>query len=539
LQLWDLTSKRMLAIEPAITNCRTFTFSSDSRKIVVGQFPRVVGEPPEPILVYDLPSGKQMKSLPTAWLPWGLELDPSGLKLAISTAEDKSVIVRDMTTGQVIWSLAVPFAVNGMAWNAGGSLLAAAGGDGNIYVWDMNLGKLVQTFSGHRSSAIRVTFNQRGNLLASTGWDGRLRLWNVLTGDEICNWPFEWEQYHVKFSSDDSSLSLFGGTTRTLFKIDGNAETNVLKFINTGNEELWSCAYSADGQVLASTHPDGVRFWDRWSGSLVGFQAANYADTVAFDRQGQVLFVDSRLGLLQYPITRSVEGGTNKLILGAPEHLNERHNFDRYCRPFDQKPTTAAMVSGGKVYLVELATHREKNMLTSAKPIDYASLSNDGRWCAASGYNDTNLTIFDLNNSLAVKVLPVPLQMKTMAFSPDSRWLVTGDTGQYQVWDTTNWKRAFVRSRNATAAGPGVIAFSSDSRTVAVARSAQLICLMDVATGAELATLESSLPQNIAYMEFSPDGNELAVIGEVRMHYLQLWDLRQLRKELKAINLDW
>jgi WD40 repeat protein len=254
---------------------------------------------------------------------------------------------------------------------------------------------------------------------------------------------------------------------------------------------------------------------------------------------GTILYTDSDDALRQWPLRWLVEAGTNKLSFGTAENISARPNFDRYCRPFDQPPTTAALVSNGKVHLVDLASRREKNVLTATKPFGYASLSHNGRWCAASSYDDANVTVFELSNSIALKVLPAALQAKTMAFSPNNRWLVTGDNQQFQFWDTAGWKCVFALPRTATAAGPGVVAFSSDSLLVAVTISAQLVRLMDTANGNQLATLESSAPQNIGSMEFSPNGSQLAMLGYGPVHYLQLWDLRLLREQLAAMKLDW
>ena len=539
LQIWDLASQRVVALKPAVTNCRSLCFSSDSSKVVVAQFANGIGKAPEPTLLYDLKSGLPIRSFASASLAWGLTLNPTSTKLAVSSTDNTHVIVQDVTSQRVIWSLPHPQGVSGMAWNSLGNQLVTACMDGQIYLWDMNSGGLVRIFSRHESAAIGVSFNHHNHLLASTGWDGCLRLWNALTGEEICNWPCEWEQYYVKFSSDDRQLNVFSSMKRTAFEISGDDGTNVLKFINTGDQEIWSCAYSADGHVLASTHTDGVRVWDSRTGALIGFQALPGVNAVTFDRMGTILYTDSDDALRQWPLRWLVEAGTNKLSFGTAENISARPNFDRYCRPFDQPPTTAALVSNGKVHLVDLASRREKNVLTATKPFGYASLSHNGRWCAASSYDDANVTVFELSNSIALKVLPAALQAKTMAFSPNNRWLVTGDNQQFQFWDTAGWKCVFALPRTATAAGPGVVAFSSDSLLVAVTISAQLVRLMDTANGNQLATLESSAPQNIGSMEFSPNGSQLAMLGYGPVHYLQLWDLRLLREQLAAMKLDW
>ena len=44
-------------------------------------------------------------------------------------------------------------------------------------------------------------------------------------------------------------------------------------------------------------------------------------------------------------------------------------------------------------------------------------------------------------------------------------------------------------------------------------------------------------PQNIVAMRFSPDGSQLAVA--TMGHVIQLWDLRDIRRQLQALSLDW
>jgi hypothetical protein len=61
--------------------------------------------------------------------------------------------------------------------------------------------------------------------------------------------------------------------------------------------------------------------------------------------------------------------------------------------------------------------------------------------------------------------------------------------------------------------------------------------LLDARTGAELATLEPPQPLNVKKLEFSTDGNFLAVTCTRRGTLL--WDLKKLRMELAELHLDW
>ena len=79
------------------------------------------------------------------------------------------------------------------------------------------------------------------------------------------------------------------------------------------------------------------------------------------------------------------------------------------------------------------------------------------------------------------------------------------------------------------------MAFSPDGHVAAFSISDHEIRLMVVETGEELATLPTS--RMLTSLAFSPGGDRLAAVLEPG--YFQLWNLRQLRKELAAMNLDW
>ena len=78
------------------------------------------------------------------------------------------------------------------------------------------------------------------------------------------------------------------------------------------------------------------------------------------------------------------------------------------------------------------------------------------------------------------------------------------------------------------------MAFSPDTRLLAVRKSAAEVQLLSPEDGREIARL----PGNRLWpLCFSPDGTLLAVVeDEARV---RLWDLRLLRQELAKLNLDW
>lgn len=66
-----------------------------------------------------------------------------------------------------------------VSFNAQGDLLASAGGDGMVQIWDLKAGQPLATLPGHGGAATSVQFSPDGRWLATGDLDGRLRIWGI------------------------------------------------------------------------------------------------------------------------------------------------------------------------------------------------------------------------------------------------------------------------------------------------------------------------------------------------------------------------
>ncbi|WP_432972015.1 Hsp70 family protein [Dactylosporangium sp. CA-233914] len=69
--------------------------------------------------------------------------------------------------------------VTAVAFNAAGTLLASAGLDTTIRLWDPATGAHLHTLDGHDGAVLALAFTPDGAVLASAGADGAVRLWSV------------------------------------------------------------------------------------------------------------------------------------------------------------------------------------------------------------------------------------------------------------------------------------------------------------------------------------------------------------------------
>jgi hypothetical protein len=147
---------------------------------------------------------------------------------------------------------------------------------GEVRLWD-NAGKELATLGRHAGGVAGVAFSADGKLLASAGNDGVLRLWDVVTRKEVRQFPIPNDLGGaLAFSPDGRRLALVGlnfgprgGSTPRVFDLSTGKEL----FQLSGARPLVSVAYSPDGRLLATgsdTRGDGVQLWDPATGREVG-----------------------------------------------------------------------------------------------------------------------------------------------------------------------------------------------------------------------------------------------------------------------------
>jgi WD40 repeat protein len=133
------------------------------------------------VRIYELPSLKEvdrLKGVQPGGI-WGMALSPNS-KLLATAGPDKHVRIFDLESHQLLHALQHPGETNGLAFSRDGKHLLSGCYDALIRVFDVETGKSIGTLRGHdRSGITDLQFSQDGGTLVSAGMDMSVRVWDV------------------------------------------------------------------------------------------------------------------------------------------------------------------------------------------------------------------------------------------------------------------------------------------------------------------------------------------------------------------------
>lgn len=518
------------------------------------------------------PDGTLLKTLATGGdRITGIAFSPDGQRL-VSAGRD-GVQVWDISQGKAIATLSSDASLR-VAWSPTGGLVATAGADGTVHIFDANTNQPLRTVRGSAARVNAVRFSANGRWLATAGDDSLIRVWQAADGkllrtfpghsDRINDVTFTPDDQFLVSASDDRTLRLWNlatGTAQTFTPLAEGRESH--------GDRVLSVSISPKGKRVASSSADGtIHLWSLEGALLetIGNQGAAVLTTAFQDDQTLVSAgVDKVVHLWQFPgqfpasvpmvsaftavfhpgdRTFAAAGWDGSIYLGdgATGRTIAAHTQPIHALAYNS--TGLVLASGSDDQTIQLWTGdtRRQTITGHQGTITSLSFSPDGKWLA-SGSTDQTVRLWNGANGAAIATLKGHQDSITsVAFSPDGKLLASGsDDATAKLWKLDG---TLVRSLAAHTAAIATIAFHPNGKLLATGSWDNTIKLWQIEDGTLSQTL-SGHQNGVTSLRFSPDGKTLFSASSDRT--LKLWDvetgrliktLRGATDAIRSIDVD-
>ena len=541
IKLWDVTASKVInTLNKNEIGIKAVTFSSN------GQIASRSAD--DTIKLWDIATGKIFNTLKTDKHGDRAEtiiFSPAGQWLASivgqwdTVTEDAIFTVWNVTTGKVKNTFKVKSNgfITSISFSPDGELLASAGEDKTIHLWDIATGKEIKTFTGHAGRISSVSFSPDGQMLVSASWDTTIKFWDVATGEEIKTFAgHKTEINSVSFSANGNLLA--SGSLDGAIKLwDASAQKEVIPFDNHLVGE--GISISPDRKLLASTQKaayvnqeDLIKLWDVATHKEIAILAGHrhWIKSVSFSPDGQWLASAAwdytiKLWNIRACIETTPCQASETLVLPSSPYV-ESISFS----PDGKLLASAGNVNWGQnndIQIWDIATHPinpkpikilqgHKNFISSVR------FSPDGK-LLASAASDHTIKIWDVDQGIELKTLEGHRdQVNEVSFSPDGQQLVSASNDEtIKLWDVATGKE--IKTLTEHTGSVSRVIFSPNGKGLVSSSDDNTIKLWDVATGRVTNTLRGH--KGIKNLSLSNDGQLLASQSPEQV---LLWEVKTL-----------
>ncbi|WCJ27059.1 Transcriptional corepressor LEUNIG_HOMOLOG [Euphorbia peplus] len=187
-------------------------------------------------------------------------------RILASAGHDKKVCLWDMNTcDSTDSSEGHSLLITDIRFRPNSNILATSSFDKTVQIWDATkLSKSLFMLHGHAEQVLALDFHPRKvDLLCSCGIDGEIRLWNVNRG--ACVNVSKGATKQVRFQPQTGKL-LATATGNNINVIDTEIRGSVLFNLKGHTKDVLCLCWDSSGKYIASVSEDSARIWSFVSG---------------------------------------------------------------------------------------------------------------------------------------------------------------------------------------------------------------------------------------------------------------------------------
>ncbi len=425
-----------------------------------------------------------------------------------------TVRVWKAATGELVSTMPHNSEVASVAFSPDGRRIATGSKDCKVEVWDVASQNIAMTASLSNKwdspcAVNSVAFSSDGLMVVSGSADGTVRLWDPNTGDQLQKLQHDGAVNSVAFSPD--GMRVVSGSddgTARVWLPDLARNEGVMRH----NDGVLSVAFSPDGNWLVTSSRDNtVRVWKMGTGDQVAqFMHLNMVTSVAFS-----------------PDSRWVASGSLDTTVQLWEAVTDRvllWNEHDYAMSMAFSPGGDRIVTGsgnGSLQVWETATGRVLWREWPGGEINTVAFSPDGRWIVTGNWGgDNTVRVWEAETGTPVATMQHGDVISIVAFSPDSLWVISGSYDKTaRVWEAKSGREvASISYGDAVRTA----ALSPDGSQVVTGSEDGEVRVWETKSGKRVASMQTGSP--VASVAFSPDGRRV-VSGSWGM-IAQVWEVQ-------------
>ncbi len=181
--------------------------------------------------------------------------------------------------------------IRSLAFTPDGKWLVSAGDDKSILVWEVETGKFVRRLEGSTEWVMALVVSPDGKQLAAGGFDRVIRIWDIASGTKVKEIPANNQIVLALAWSQNAQWIASGGQDKKirLWDVASAKETRVLE---GHTDQIFALAFHPNSQLLASCSGDKtVRLWNTADGKEIKNLAGhtNWVYGLTFTADGSTL----------------------------------------------------------------------------------------------------------------------------------------------------------------------------------------------------------------------------------------------------------